>query len=127
MLGLLGLLLLARHLGAPRWGAFLVALEYAFCDFYTAHAERTTVLYSFSFVPWFIWRFDVALASLRFGPAAQAGALWGVSALGGYQAIVILGGGCCSDGGWDDAALVATGRYFWFRSDRFGIDLGSVS
>jgi hypothetical protein len=45
---------LARHLGAPRWGAFLVALGYAFCGFYTAHAEHTTVLYSFSFVPWFM-------------------------------------------------------------------------
>jgi len=45
--GPLGLLLLARHLGAPRWGAFLVALGYAFCGFYTAHAEHTTVLYSF--------------------------------------------------------------------------------
>jgi len=105
MLGPLGLLLLARHLGAPRWGAFLVALGYAFCGFYTAHAEHTTVLYSFSFVSWFIWRFDVALTSLRFKPAAQAGALWGLSALGGYPAIVILSGGmlflwgvgrCCS-------------------------------
>ncbi|PYK17112.1 MAG: hypothetical protein DME55_10945 [Verrucomicrobia bacterium] len=93
VLGPLGLLLLARHLGVPPWGAFLVALGYAFCGFYTAHAEHTTVLYSFSFVPWFIWRFDVALASLRFKPAAQAGALWGLSALGGYPAIVILSGG----------------------------------
>ena len=105
LLGPLGLLLLARHLGAPPWGAFVVGLGYAFCGFYTAHAEHTTVLYSFSFVPWFIWRFDVALTSLRFRPAAQAGALWGLSALGGYPAIVILGGGmlflwglgrCCS-------------------------------
>ena len=45
--GPLGLLLLARHLGAPPWGAFLVGLGYAFCGFYTAHAEHTTVLYSF--------------------------------------------------------------------------------
>jgi hypothetical protein len=105
LLGPLGLLLLARHLGAPPWGAFVVGLGYAFCGFYTAHAEHTTVLYSFSFVPWFIWRFDVALTSVRFRPAAQAGALWGLSALGGYPAIVILGGGmlflwglgrCCS-------------------------------
>jgi hypothetical protein len=107
LLGPLGLLLLARHLGVPPWGAFVVGLGYAFCGFYTAHAEHTTVLYSFSLVPWFIWRFDVALASLRFRPAAQAGALWGLSALGGYPAIVILGGGmlflwglarCCSSG-----------------------------
>ena len=93
VLGPLGLLLLARHLRVPPWGAFLVALAYAFCGFYTAHAEHTTVLYSFSLVPWFIWRFDLALTSLRFRPAAQAGALWGLSALGGYPAIVILSGG----------------------------------
>ena len=59
MLGPLGLLLLARHLGVPPWGAFIVTLGFAFCGFYTAHAEHTTILYSFSFVPWFIWRFDV--------------------------------------------------------------------
>ena len=92
VLGPLGLLLLARHLGVPAWGAFVVTLGYAFCGFYTAHAEHTAVLYSFSFVPWFIWRFDVALTARRLVPAAQAGALWGVSALGGYPAIVTLSG-----------------------------------
>jgi hypothetical protein len=122
VLGPLGLLLLARHLGAPPWGAFLVALGYSFCGFYTAHAEHTTVLYSFSFVPWFIWRFDVALTSLRFQPAAQAGALWGLSALGGYPAIVILSGGmlflwamgrCCSpDHG---AGLLVQKQPIWRR------------
>ncbi|HEV3099228.1 MAG TPA: hypothetical protein VGY75_05900 [Candidatus Udaeobacter sp.] len=127
VLGPLGLLLLARHLGAPPWGAFLVALGYAFCGFYTAHAEHTAVLYSFSFVPWFIWRFDVALTSLRFTPAAQAGALWGLSALGGYPAIVILSGvmlflwglgRCCSSG--NGATLLVQKRPIW---DRFRFTL----
>src|SRR6266487_1928172 len=109
LLGPLGLLLLARHLGASPWAAFPVALGYAFSGFYTAHAEHTTFLYSFSFLPWFISRFDLALTSLRFGLAVQAGALWGLSALGGYPAIVILSGGmlflwglgrcCCSGDG----------------------------
>jgi hypothetical protein len=112
--GPLGLLLLARHLGVPPWGAFPVAMGFAFCGFYTAHAEHTTVLYSFSFVPWFVWRFDVALTTLRFRPAAEAGALWGLSALGGYPAIVILSGGmlflwglgrCCCSGN-DDTLLI---------------------
>ena len=92
-LGPLGIVLLARHLGAPAWAAFVVALGYAYCGFYTAHAEHTTVLYSFSFLPLFIWRFDAALNSRRLRPAAEAGALWGLSALGGYPAIVILSGG----------------------------------
>jgi hypothetical protein len=47
----------------------------------------------------------VALTWLRFRPAAEAAALWGLSALGGYPAIVIPSGGmlllwglgrCCS-------------------------------
>jgi hypothetical protein len=92
-LGPLGLLLLARHLGAPYWAAFVLSLGYACSGFYTAHAEHTTVLYSFSFIPWFVWRFDVALSLRRFWPATQAGGLWGLSALGGYPAIVILSGG----------------------------------
>jgi hypothetical protein len=104
-LGPLGIVLLARHLGSPAWAAFIVALGYAYCGFYTAHAEHTSVLYSFSFLPLFVWRFDVALTSHRLRPAAEAGALWGLSALGGYPAIVILSGGmlflwglgrCCS-------------------------------
>jgi hypothetical protein len=122
VLGPLGLLLLARHLGAPPWGAFLIALGYAFCGFYTAHAEHTVVLYSFSFLPWYIWRFDVALTSLRFRPAAQAGALWGLSALGGYPAIVTLGGivlflwgvgrCCCVNNG---ATLLVQRQPIWNR------------
>ena len=115
ILGPLGLIFLARHLGAPPWGAFLVALGYAFCGFYTAHAEHTTVVYAFSFVPWVIWRFDVALTTRRLVPATQAGALWGLSALGGYPAIVTLAGGmlflwglgrcCCRD---DDKAVCSS-------------------
>jgi hypothetical protein len=108
-LGPLGLLLLARHLGISFWGAFIVALGYAFSGVYTAHAEFVTVVYSFSFLPFAIWRLDHALSYRRFTSAAQAGAFWGVSALGGYPAIVILSGGmlflwalgrcCCQNSG----------------------------
>ena len=34
-LGPLGILLLARHLGAPPWAGFIVSLGFAFCGFYT--------------------------------------------------------------------------------------------
>ena len=74
VLGPLGLLVLARHLGAPRWGAFLVALWYAFCGFYTAHAEHATVLYSFSFVPWFMQQsFSTPLTGERLSLTTRAG------------------------------------------------------
>ena len=124
ILGPLGLLFLARHLGVPAGGAFLVALGYAFCGFYTGHAEHTTILYSFSFIPWFIWRFDVALTSLRLRPAAEAGALWGLSALGGYPAIVILSGGmlflwglgrCCCSGNGDTLLIYERPILYRFR------------
>ena len=89
-LGPLGLLLLGRHLGAPAWGTFVVASGFAFCSFYTGHAEHTSFVYSFSFLPWFIWRFDKALASAQAWPVVQSGALWGLSALGGYPQLTFL-------------------------------------
>ena len=91
-LGPLGFLLLGRYLGAPPWGALVVALGIAFCSFYTGHAEHTSFVYSFSFLPLLIWRFDKALASRQLGPAVQAGALWGLSALGGYPQLTFLSG-----------------------------------
>ena len=92
-LGPLGLLLLARHLGSPPWAAFVLSLGYAFCGFYTGHAEHTSFVYSFSFLPLLVWRLDTALSSGRLKPALEAGGLWGLSALGGYPELTILSGG----------------------------------
>jgi hypothetical protein len=92
LLGPLGLLLLARHLDSPPWAAFVVALGYAFCGFYTGHAEHTSIVYSFSMLPFFVWRLDAALMSRRLRPAFEAGALWGLSGLGGYPQITVLSG-----------------------------------
>jgi len=90
LLGPLGLLLLGRHLGAPTWGAFVVAAAYAFSGFYIGHAEHTSFVYSFSFLPLLIWRFDQALATRLLWPAVQTGGLWGLSALGGYPQLTFL-------------------------------------
>jgi hypothetical protein len=92
LLGPLGVLVLASYLGSPPWTAFAIALGYAFCSFYTGHAEHTTFVYSFSFLPFLVWRFDKALVFRRLRPAAEAGALWGLSALGGYPELTILSG-----------------------------------
>jgi hypothetical protein len=89
-LGPFGLFLFGRYLGAPPWAALVVALGIAFCSFYTGHAEHTSFVYSFSFLPWLIWRFDKTLASRQLWPAVQAGALWGLSALGGYPQLTFL-------------------------------------
>jgi len=104
-LGLLGMLLFARHLDAPVWAAVVVTLAYGFCGFYVGHAEHTTFVYSFSSLPFIFWRFDAALNSFRLMPAIEAGALWGLSALGGYPSLTIMTAGflglwalgrCCS-------------------------------
>lgn len=89
-LGPLGILLLARHLGCPVWAALVVSLGIAFSGFYTGHAQHTCWLYSFSSLPWIIWRLDAALIHRRYAPAVQSGALWGLSALGGYPGHAIL-------------------------------------
>ena len=88
----LGMLALGRHLGAPAWGALAVALGYTFSGFFIGNAEHTTILYTMAFFPFVIWRLDVALRRRRLWPAVQAGALWGLSASGGYPALNILGG-----------------------------------
>lgn len=92
-LGPLGVLFLARHLKTPAWAGLVVALGFAFCGFYTGHAEHMSSLYSLSFIPWFLWRFDVALTSQRLWPAVEAGALWGFSSLAGYPELTILSAG----------------------------------
>ena len=88
--GGVGVILLGRHLGAPAWGACVIALGFAFSGFCTGHAEHTSTLYTISWLPSIVWRLDVALASRRLRPAVEAGVLWGLSALGGYPAWVLL-------------------------------------
>ena len=87
--GGLGMLLLARHFRAPVWAGLCVALGFTFSGFYTGHAEHTSVLYSYSFLPFVIWRLDVSLQRGNLFAAAQAGALWGLSALAGNPTVTI--------------------------------------
>ena len=109
-LGPLGVLVLAQHLGAPSWAAFVVAMGFGFSGIYVGMAEHTPMLYSFAFVPFFLWRLDVALSSHRFTPAAEAGALWGLSALAGYPALTILS--------WGFMFLWAIGRWCFVESEK---------
>ena len=102
------MVVLAWHMGAPAWAGFVIALGFAFSGFFTGHAEHTATIYSASFLPWFLWRLDVALLSARINPAIEAGALWGLSALGGYPELTILSGGFLF--------LWALGRMFCGRS-----------
>ncbi|MHB1047394.1 MAG: hypothetical protein ACYC4P_15435 [Thermoanaerobaculia bacterium] len=87
-----GMLLLARHLGAPPWAGFVVACGYVFSGTFTGHFQHTSWLHSYAFVPWVVWRLDAALRGRLLLPAAQAGALLGLSGLAGYPAIVMQTG-----------------------------------
>jgi len=93
LLGPIGIVLLARHLGLSPAGAFVIAVGFAFSGFYTGHAEHISSLYAGSFLPWIVWRIDAAARFKRLEYAAEAGFLWGISALGGYPQLTILSGG----------------------------------
>ncbi len=88
----MGMLLLARHLGAPPWAGFVVACGYVFSGTFTGHFQHTSWLHAFAFVPWVVWRLDTALCGDSRLPAVQAGALLGLSGLAGYPAIVMQTG-----------------------------------
>ena len=92
LLGGWGVLVLARHLDSPPWAGCVGALGYLFCAVYTGHAEHTSYLLVMSWFPWAIWRLDVALVERRIRPAVEAGALWGLSTLGGYPGMIFAGG-----------------------------------
>lgn len=90
MAGPIGLLVLCRHLKCPVWGGLIAAIGFGASGFYTGHAEHTAHLYSVSFLPWIIWRFDLALSRRSYWGALQAGILYGLSALGGYPVYTIV-------------------------------------
>jgi hypothetical protein len=107
-LGGFGMLMVARQLKAPAWAAALVAIGFLFSGGYTGNAEHTSCIVAFSFLPIVVWRLDVALVTGDLRPAAEAGALWGLSALSGYPALTITNGFFC--------VLWAVGRIA-FRDD----------
>ena len=88
--GGIGIVVLARYLSAPRWAAYIAAVGLMFSGIYTGHAEHTSILYAMSFVPWIVWRLDAAIRRKSLMAAAQAGALCGLSALGGYPGMVFI-------------------------------------
>lgn len=108
-----GMLMLGRHLRAPPWGACVVALGFLFCGVYTGNAQHTSWITAFSFLPVTIWRLDVALRSRTLRPAAEAGAVWGLSALAGYPGVILITG-CL-------AALWVLGR--WLVAESVAVEL----
>ena len=89
-LGGLGMFLLARHLRAPPWAAFVVVSGYAWSGIYTGHAQHVSWLVGFSALPYVIWRLDRALTTRTWLPAVQSGAIWGGCATGAYPGVTIV-------------------------------------
>jgi len=88
--GGMGMLILCRYLQCPPWGGLIAALGFIASGFYIGHGEHTSMLYSFSYLPWILWRLDLALVRRSYWSMVVAGSLWGLSGLGGYPALVIL-------------------------------------
>jgi hypothetical protein len=88
----LGILALARHWRVPAWGAYVVALGLMFSGFHVGNAEHTSVLFAWAWLPLALWRLEVALAEGSRTAAAQSGLLFGLSAPGGYPAVVFTNG-----------------------------------
>ena len=102
----LGMMVLARHLGCPPWGAVIGALGFVASGFFLEHAQHITSLVSAAWLPWICWRFDDALLRKRYWSAIEAGVLYGLSALGGYPEFTILTPGFLG--------LWAVGRVFFY-------------
>ena len=91
-LGGTGMLVLGRHLGSPAWCALAVSVSYMFSGFYLGNATHTSWIYAFSFLPWILWRLDRGLLTRQIRPSIEAGALYGLAALAGHPALIVLNG-----------------------------------
>lgn len=90
--GGLGMHCLARHLRAPAWAGVVVALGTIASGQYTGGGPWISHLVSASGLPFAVWRLDAALRSRRSLPALQAGAIWGLTSIGGYPGLTICSG-----------------------------------
>lgn len=88
-LGGAGMLLFARYLRAPAWGGLVAALGFLFSGMYTSGAPWISCLLGTSALPFVFWRADKAFTERAWRPAFEAGALWGLSSLGGYPELTI--------------------------------------
>jgi hypothetical protein len=85
----IGVIALAKQWRVPAWGGFVVGLGSTFSGFFLGHAEHTPIVFSWAWIPWVLWRLEVAVERRSWRAAAQAGVLFGLSALGGYPAVLL--------------------------------------
>lgn len=126
-LAALGMFLLARHLGAPRAAAAALSLGFALSGPFCGNAEHTAWVYASVLLPWIIWRWDVTLTTGRTAAALQAGALFGLCALGGYPGFVVATAAFCLlwlGCRWLDGTLRFAPRA-WLLAAALGLLVGS--
>ena len=126
--GGLGMYVLARAMSAPPWGALVSGLGFALSGFYFGHAEHTSVVYTYSFMPWTLWRVRAALTTGRWRPACEAGALWGAAALAGNPAVHFPGAlfiGAASPAFLLPLPADRAGR--WQAARRYALTMGLLS
>ena len=87
--GGMGVFVLGRHLRTPAWGCLVGCMGYLFCSVYVDQAQHVSWVVSMSFLPWILWRTDVAAKTGSLRAHAQAGAVWGLSALSGYPGLTM--------------------------------------
>src|SRR6266542_2396288 len=87
--GAMGMVWLARRLGASAAGAFLAGGSYALSGFFVSHAEHTSFVFVAAWLPWTIGLADAAVARRSAASASLAAAALGASAaFGGYPMLV---------------------------------------
>lgn len=91
-LGGTGVILFARHMSVPPWGALACSIAFLFSGLFVCQAQHTPLIFSISFLPWIVWRYDVAIKKRSWLATFQCGALLGASGLGGYPVITMLNG-----------------------------------
>ncbi len=92
LIAAIGMVLFARRLGTPVWGWIVVATAYVFGGFFIGHTQHAAWIQTMAWLPWIMWRVDVAVCERRLWPAAQAGTIWGLAALGGYPPLIMFHG-----------------------------------
>ncbi len=131
--GAWGIVALGRHLKAPDWGICVVNAGFLFSGFYCGQAQNPSSLSALSFLPWVVWRLDVALQERRARPALEAGAIFGVSALCSYFGLTALSG--CYCGMWvmgrtlfaeEDSGLNESPKKRWIAGAKALVLMGVV-
>src|SRR5262245_29636221 len=90
MLGGAGALFLVAALGGEAWGGLVAAIAYSLSGYFVGHGQHMPYLVTAAYVPWILAFAHLAVAQRSWAHALGGGVALGLSALGGYPALVIF-------------------------------------